>query len=77
MLPRSLIRQQSTGVNCYFLIVQLHMEEESGRFIVDDGSQNPITLISPSREVIAAIFYTFVQRNIGMFTTPLKTEQQS
>ena len=33
--------------------------------MIDDGLQPPVTLTSPHREIIAATYYTFVQRNIG------------
>lgn len=35
------------------------------RFTIDDGLQPPVTLISPEREVMAAIYYQFIQKNIG------------
>ena len=35
------------------------------QFTLDDGIQSPVTLISSSREVLAATFYRFVQQNIG------------
>ena len=34
-------------------------------FTLDDGFQEPVTLISPHREILGATFYKFVLENIG------------
>uniref|UniRef100_A0A1X7VDY5 HECT-type E3 ubiquitin transferase n=1 Tax=Amphimedon queenslandica TaxID=400682 RepID=A0A1X7VDY5_AMPQE len=44
---------------------QFIMHSAPERFTIDDGLQPPVTLISPEREVMAAIYYQFIQRNIG------------
>ena len=44
--------------------VIFHAEQE--KFTIDDGFQQPITLSSPSRELLGATFYKFVLKNIGM-----------
>lgn len=44
---------------------QITFHSEAGRFTLDDGFQEPLTLASPHREILAATFYKFVLKNIG------------
>lgn len=44
---------------------QFIIDNEEGRFTLDDGIQPVVTLVSPYREVLAATFYKFLQDNIG------------
>ena len=48
--------------NCCLQIV---FDPKPGYFKLDDGIQEPISLHSPSREILAATFHKFVLKNIG------------
>ena len=45
--------------------LQLIMHQEPDVFTMEDGLHNTVTLRSAHREVIAAVFHKFVQRNAG------------
>ena len=45
--------------------LQLIMHQEPDVFTMEDGLRNTVTLRSAHREVIAAVFHKFVQRNAG------------
>ena len=53
----------SVPSSLYSFQVIFHAEQE--KFTIDDGFQQPITLSSPSRELLGATFYKFVLKNIG------------
>ena len=45
---------------------QIQFHEQPGKFTIDDGLQTPMTLVSDGREIMAAVFYSFIQRNSGI-----------
>lgn len=44
---------------------QIIFHAEPDHFTLDDGIQEPLTLVSPSREILGATFHKFVLKNIG------------
>ena len=45
--------------------MQIIFHREPEHFTLDDGFQEPLTLVSPHREILGATFHKFVLRNIG------------
>ena len=45
--------------------LQIIFNEADYKFVLDDGYQQPVSLSSPHREVLAATFYKFLLKNIG------------
>ena len=52
-------------ISIHHSCLQLKFHPEAGRFTIDDSYQEPVTLVSQDRDILAATFYKFVLKNIG------------
>ena len=58
------------GKGCTLYLYNIHtlqiiFHAEVSRFTLDDGFQEPVVLVSPHRDILAATFHKFVLKNIG------------
>ena len=65
-LPPSL--PPHTHIHFFLSTLQIKFCSELDTFVLDDGYQPPVTLMSPSREILGATFYKYVLKNIGTCT---------